>query len=196
MYQSPYLVRLSTHFPELLSTTSSSSASAPAPQPFSSSITAAGKTEAQSPQHPGMETSERSPKGKGKSSPPLRSSPILQSPGTPPPLTDEELAIQTAQNIEATQQAENTIQVDNYSDQDGASDPGYETDSIGTASTSLASSVRNYRFENGRRYHRFRDGAYNFPNDDAEQDREDTKHAMMVNLCQVLHFAPIGENPQ
>jgi methylase of polypeptide subunit release factors len=22
------------------------------------------------------------------------------------------------------------------------------------------------------------------------------KHAMMVNLCQTLHFAPIGDNPQ
>lgn len=76
-------------------------------------------------------------------------------------------------------------------------DPGYETDTIGSASSSLASSVRNYMFENGRRYHRFRQGAYNFPNDETEQDREDMKHAMVVNLCGgQLHFAPIGENPQ
>ena len=55
--------------------------------------------------------------------------------------------------------------------------------------------MRNYAFENGRRYHRFREGAYNFPNDDSEQDREDMKHAMVVNLCQQLHFAPIGASP-
>jgi hypothetical protein len=35
-------------------------------------------------------------------------------------------------------------------------------------------------FENGRRYHRFREGAYNFPNDESEQEREDMKHAMML----------------
>jgi hypothetical protein len=62
-------------------------------------------------------------------------------------------------------------------------------------STSLAPSVRDYTFENGRRYHKFREGQYNFPNDDSEQDREDMKHNMMVNLCQTLHFAPIGRDP-
>lgn len=76
------------------------------------------------------------------------------------------------------------------------SDAGYETDSVGTASTSLASSVRDYTFENGRRYHKFREGSYNFPNDDSEQEREDITHAVIVNLCKRLHFAPIGMNPQ
>lgn len=98
---------------------------------------------------------------------------------------------------DAALQAENGIELDSSSAYDSASDAGYETDSIGSSSTSLASSVRNYAFENGRRYHRFREGAYNFPNDDAEQEREDMKHAMMVNLCaHKLHFAPIGDNPQ
>ncbi|KAH6673106.1 S-adenosyl-L-methionine-dependent methyltransferase, partial [Halenospora varia] len=55
----------------------------------------------------------------------------------------------------------------------------------------------NHRFENGRRYHKFREGRYPFPNDESEQDREDMKHAMIVNLCGgKLHFAPIGDNPQ
>jgi hypothetical protein len=73
---------------------------------------------------------------------------------------------------------------------------GYETDRASTASTSLAPSVRDYAFENGRRYHKFREGTYNFPNDDLEQDREDMTHTMMVYLCQGLHFAPTGMNPQ
>ena len=52
-------------------------------------------------------------------------------------------------------------------------------------------------YENGRRYHRFREGTYNFPNDDVEQEREDMKHAMVKLLCsQKLHFAPIGDYPQ
>ncbi|PVH79731.1 S-adenosyl-L-methionine-dependent methyltransferase [Cadophora sp. DSE1049] len=53
-----------------------------------------------------------------------------------------------------------------------------------------------YAFENGRRYPKFHDGSYNFPNDDPEQEREDMTHAMMVNTCGRLHFAPIGTSPQ
>ncbi|KAH6854984.1 S-adenosyl-L-methionine-dependent methyltransferase [Chaetomium sp. MPI-CAGE-AT-0009] len=74
-------------------------------------------------------------------------------------------------------------------------DDGYGTDSNTTASTSLADSVRDYIFENGRRYHKFREGRYNFPNDDVEQQREDMKHAMVKMLCGQLYFAPIGEHP-
>ncbi|KAJ4315587.1 hypothetical protein N0V84_008297 [Fusarium piperis] len=80
---------------------------------------------------------------------------------------------------------------------DSASDAGYESDSVTSASTSVGSSVRDYMYENGRRYHSFREGAYNFPNDDVEQEREDMKHAMVKLLCsQNLHFAPIGNHPQ
>lgn len=76
-------------------------------------------------------------------------------------------------------------------------DDGYHTDSSSVDSTSLSSSVRDYAFENGRRYHKFREGRYAFPNDDREQEREDMKHAMVVNLCGgKLHFSPIGDTPQ
>lgn len=75
------------------------------------------------------------------------------------------------------------------------SDPGYESDGASLASTSLSSSVRDYLYENGRRYHRFREGRYNFPNDEPEQDREDMKHACVKMLCQErLHFAPLAED--
>jgi len=75
-------------------------------------------------------------------------------------------------------------------------DDGYHTDEASTASTSLSSSIRDYAFENGRRYHKFREGAYQFPNDEPEQAREDMKHAMFVNVCDSkLYFAPI-KNPQ
>jgi hypothetical protein len=104
----------------------------------------------------------------------------------------EQQAIIQAENDQAVNQAQLGIEID-----DSSSDAGYETDSLASASTSLASGVRDYAFENGRRYHKFREGTYNFPNDDSEQDREDMKHAMMVNLLgQRLHFAPIGDNPQ
>ena len=94
-------------------------------------------------------------------------------------------------NLEAAEQAEGSIVPD-----DGASDAGYESDTASSASTSLSVSVREYLFENGRRYHKFRAGRYNFPNDEVEQEREDMKHAMIKTLCQKLHYAPIGQYPQ
>jgi len=110
-------------------------------------------------------------------------------------LTPEQQTAQDLENSIAIQQAQAQILIDSGSEY-SASDAGYESDSVRTASTSITSNVRDYAFENGRRYHKFREGAYNFPNDDSEQEREDMKHAMMVNLCQTLHFAPIGSNPQ
>ncbi|KAH0537106.1 hypothetical protein FGG08_006067 [Glutinoglossum americanum] len=86
------------------------------------------------------------------------------------------------------------IIADDEQDGDGDSAIGSDNESN---TTSLASSVLDYNFENGRRYHKFREGRYVFPNDDREQDREDLKHAMIMELVGgVLHFAPIGDSPQ
>lgn len=94
-------------------------------------------------------------------------------------------------DLDSVQQAGNgNIVVD---EDELESDPGYESDRASFASTSLSSSARDYLFENGRRYHRFREGRYNFPNDEAEQDREDMKHACVKMLCQQLYFAPLDE---
>ncbi|KAI9732977.1 MAG: hypothetical protein M1818_007410 [Claussenomyces sp. TS43310] len=110
------------------------------------------------------------------------------------PLTSEEQEAQNQQDQQAFQQAETSIAVDDFDDT--VSDAGYDSASLQSASESLRSSVLDFAFENGRRYHKFREGIYNFPNEESEQDREDMKHTMMVKLCQVLHFAPIGDNPQ
>jgi len=72
---------------------------------------------------------------------------------------------------------------------------GFETAS--TDSTSATSSVYAHTYENGRRYHHFKNGRYPIPNDDAELNREDMKHAMLLELLDgELFFAPIGSNPQ
>lgn len=100
---------------------------------------------------------------------------------------------------EAFDQAEETIIADGEETRSVAdeSDAGYDSDGFSSASTSAESMIRDYLYENGRRYHRFREGIYNFPNDDVEQEREDMKHAMVKLLCgQKLHFSPIGDNPQ
>lgn len=102
--------------------------------------------------------------------------------------------VEDAKEFEAVvHQAETTIEAD-----DGVSidDTGYETEGGSRASTCIHSSIRDYSFEHGRRYHKFREGSYFLPNDDAEQDREDMKHAMFTLLCgDKLHYAPL-ENPQ
>jgi SAM-dependent methyltransferase len=64
------------------------------------------------------------------------------------------------------------------------------------ASTSIASSVLNYEYENGRRYHGYRSGSYVLPNDDEEQDRLDLiHHIFLLILDGKLYNAPIV-NPQ
>lgn len=113
-------------------------------------------------------------------------------------LTPAEREARDLENTAAVEQAQNEIDIDSGADARSiySSESGYGSDTLGSPSTSLASGVRDYAFENGHRYHKFREGTYNFPNEESEQDREEMKHAMMVNLCQSLHFAPLGENPQ
>lgn len=95
------------------------------------------------------------------------------------------------QGQEAAIEAENIVEVD-----PSAGDEGFDSASSYAASTSVSSSVRDYVFENARRYHKFKEGRYLLPNDEPEQEREDMKHAMVVNLTQgKLHIAPL-RNPQ
>lgn len=50
-----------------------------------------------------------------------------------------------------------------------------------------------YVYENGRRYHAFREGKYMFPNDEREQDRMDLQHHVFrLILSGRLHRAPLS----
>ena len=63
-------------------------------------------------------------------------------------------------------------------------------------STSLASSVMNYKYENGRRYHSYREGSYPLPNDESEQERLDLLHHIFkLMLDGELFRAPIPPDP-
>ncbi|KAN0091873.1 S-adenosyl-L-methionine-dependent methyltransferase [Hyaloscypha variabilis] len=65
-----------------------------------------------------------------------------------------------------------------------------EEEFISTAS--ISSSILKYREENGRTYHAYKDGKYNFPNDEGESDRLDLQHHMMaMTLDGKLYLAPI-----
>lgn len=50
------------------------------------------------------------------------------------------------------------------------------------ASTSIGSSVYAHEYAHGRRYHSYKHGKYPIPNDDFEQNREDMKHAMIMEV--------------
>ena len=53
--------------------------------------------------------------------------------------------------------------------EDGSDDDSaVGSDSESTRSASFASSITAYKYENGRRYHAYREGAYYLPNDDGE----------------------------
>ncbi|KAL8829601.1 MAG: hypothetical protein Q9191_001928 [Dirinaria sp. TL-2023a] len=54
-----------------------------------------------------------------------------------------------------------------------------------------------YRYEHGRRYHAFDEGAYYMPNDESELSRLDSQHQIWrLTLDNALFHAPIAENPQ
>ena len=80
---------------------------------------------------------------------------------------------------------------------DDNDDGGYETSSMATSTTSLTSSCNSHTFEHGRRYHAHPDheeSPYPLPNDRREQEREDLKHDMMLEvLSDKLFLAPVDK---
>ncbi len=71
--------------------------------------------------------------------------------------------------------------------------PGYDSDEGAESSRSLASTSDFYRYENGRRYHTFRDGSYWAPNDQMNSYHEKIfHHLMLLTLDDRLYLAPIS----
>ncbi|CRG85277.1 hypothetical protein PISL3812_02382 [Talaromyces islandicus] len=61
-----------------------------------------------------------------------------------------------------------------------------------SSTRSLTESIFNYEYENGRRYHAFRAGAYPLPNDEREQSRMDMQHHIyLLILGGELYRAPL-----
>lgn len=61
---------------------------------------------------------------------------------------------------------------------------------------SITSEISKHRYENGRRYHAYRDGAYWAPNDDVHNDQQDMAHHLwLLTFDDKLFLAPLP-NPQ
>ncbi|KAI1499049.1 S-adenosyl-L-methionine-dependent methyltransferase [Biscogniauxia marginata] len=87
------------------------------------------------------------------------------------------------------------VQTADYDDDDEFETEEWDEGSS-NASTSITSSIYAHTYENGRRFHKYKYGRYPVPNDDREQNREDMKHAMMMELTDgKLFFSPIGDHP-
>ncbi|CAF9915342.1 MAG: hypothetical protein ALECFALPRED_010113 [Alectoria fallacina] len=75
-------------------------------------------------------------------------------------------------------------------------DSGYG-DEVGSYTTSLASNITNYKIENNRRYHAYKEGSYPYPNDEKESDRLDIMHKLTeVSLGGKLNLAPVPSNSE
>ncbi|KAH8683223.1 S-adenosyl-L-methionine-dependent methyltransferase [Tricladium varicosporioides] len=65
---------------------------------------------------------------------------------------------------------------------------------LGTEADSLEESITDYPYENGRRYHAFKDGEYWGPNDDSANESHDVAHHLyLLTLDGKLHLAPIAQ---
>ncbi|KAF9768534.1 hypothetical protein IL306_014162 [Fusarium sp. DS 682] len=53
-------------------------------------------------------------------------------------------------------------------------------DDLQSSTASISSSILNYRRENGRTYHAYKDGKYVLPNDEAENERLDLQHNLFI----------------
>ncbi|KAJ3549849.1 hypothetical protein NM208_g283 [Fusarium decemcellulare] len=64
-------------------------------------------------------------------------------------------------------------------------------DDTASSTESIRSSIIDYRHENGRTYHRYKDGKYNIPNDDQENERLDLQHHLfLLTLDNKLGLSP------
>lgn len=93
---------------------------------------------------------------------------------------------------------ETSAHVEAESDGDGFSDTASDYQSDVSATTSIGSSVFDYQYDNGRRYHAYRAGQYLLPNDESEQERLDiTHHVFRLTLNgQLCASASKLDNPQ
>ncbi|PYI06966.1 S-adenosyl-L-methionine-dependent methyltransferase [Aspergillus sclerotiicarbonarius CBS 121057] len=70
-------------------------------------------------------------------------------------------------------------------------DAGYPSDAESYA-TSLGSSILDYKWFNGRRFHAYNEGSYKFPNDEREQYRLEIMHSMFkLAMGDKLFLAPV-----
>lgn len=74
---------------------------------------------------------------------------------------------------------------------DSDADSSLGSEDANSSTESVRSSIFEYRHENGRTYHKYKDGKYNLPNDYEENQRLDLQH----NLCLLTFDNKLGLSP-
>lgn len=129
--------------------------------------------------------------------PPAASEPAPSAPELPSsvPEPDTEPESQSAPTGAEASHEETVLEPDTATPSDSDADSAFGGES--TASTSLASSILNYEYSNGRRYHGYRSGSYLLPNDEIEQDRLDLLHHLFLMMLDgQLYMSPTTSTPQ
>lgn len=159
------------------------------PEPFPTSLV---QFRGQTSRHQSaMASSSAAPPAEPPAAGPSATEPSTTEPSAAEPTATEPTAAEMPQVD--VQQVHVEVESHDVSDSDSA-----YGDDLQSYTTSLKSTVLNYRFENGRRYHAYKDedAKYAFPNDDEENDRLDLYHHIQtLSLGGKLHLAPIGETP-
>lgn len=93
-----------------------------------------------------------------------------------------------------TEENQNILEAESWDSDSAFSDSG-------STSSALTESLRSSMFlsvlENGRGYHKYRDGQYFIPEDEREQERLDMQHEIFLRMMdRKLHHAPLPDNAQ
>ncbi|KAK2012135.1 TAM domain methyltransferase [Colletotrichum eremochloae] len=116
---------------------------------------------------------------------------ITPSPATNPPAAPSNTIDTMGALTGGPAGATTTIDVD---DEELPNDASAMDDRISSYSASLTSSVTDYPEEYGRRYHAFRAGSYQYPNDEREMDRLDLNHSLIAKALGKLFLAPVEQS--
>ncbi|EXJ69618.1 uncharacterized protein A1O5_07654 [Cladophialophora psammophila CBS 110553] len=92
-------------------------------------------------------------------------------------------------DVDEPNQTASDVEIDHGYDSE---DSGFEQDSVLTQS--VRSSIYQYKVENGRTYHAYKEGQYFMPNDLAEHERLELQHrAMFLAAGAELFYAPVTQ---
>jgi hypothetical protein len=123
-----------------------------------------------------------------------KADPEVQNAQSQTELTEDALnAVNNAQETQAQHTNAGSVISGLSIDQNWDADSAVGTERV-SSTESLRSSIYAYVEENGRRYHKYKEGKYYFPNDEVEQDRLDLQHHLfLLTLDGKLALAPIEE---
>ncbi|CRG87069.1 hypothetical protein PISL3812_04084 [Talaromyces islandicus] len=112
------------------------------------------------------------------------------------PAATVESAANPAASAPVPAQRPDPIEVDTDEGTSNDRDSAVDAEENSITSASLTSSITDYQYANGRRYHAYKRGAYLLPNDEQEQDRLDLLHHVFLLILNGRLFVSPVSSPQ